>query len=35
MYILDNEQQGLLCGLAQEDVRQGGEEAAFLLFGIE
>ena len=35
MHILDDEQQGLLCCLTQEEVRQGGEEAAFLLFGVE
>src|ERR1700730_815215 len=35
MYILDDEQQGSLCGLAQENVSHSGEEAAFLLFGVE
>ena len=35
MHIFNDQQQGLLCRLAQEEMRQGGEEAAFLLFGVE
>jgi hypothetical protein len=33
--ILDDEQQGLLCSLVQEEVSQGCKEAAFLLFRVE
>ena len=35
MQVLDDEQQGLHCCLAQEEVSQGGEETAFLLLRIE